>query len=185
MGSPRQTSNPIPAPASQPPESTALNAEPSLEKNATESEFPEDSTALVTKPPVDSAPMVKSAEPVKSPEPKKIAELPQVKKPLTTPPQAPQLREESMAPAPPLNLSIRAKGDCWVRVQTDAAMPRGEALRSGDRRVFTATDKLVISARNASQLTITINGHPVQLPPESVVGEVVITPQNLSRYIKQ
>ena len=115
-------------------------------------------------------------------------ETPQTK-PVLPPPSltvpAPSAAEPIPRPTQ-LEMSIRAIGDCSIYVQTDANMPRKESLQEGDRRVFTAKEKLVISAQNASNLNITINGHPVQLPPSgSTIEGVIITPQNLARFIKE
>ncbi len=85
-----------------------------------------------------------------------------------------------------LDLSIRATGSSYVYVQADSDMPRGEILQAGDRRVFTAKEALVISAQDPSQLSITINGYQIQLPPAtSTDNQIIINPRNLPQFIKR
>lgn len=131
-------------------------------------------------------PSASAAQPTSPPSP--VEPSPQMTETPQPPPQSvahDTLSTETEPTALPtqLDMSIRATGDCWVWVQADGAMPRSENLRSGDRRVFTAKERLIISARNAHHLEVTINGQTVKLPQSgSAIGGVIITPRNLSQF---
>ncbi|MBI3951588.1 MAG: helix-turn-helix domain-containing protein [Acidobacteria bacterium] len=108
----------------------------------------------------------------------------------TKPPVAPtdvaQNQEDTTSQPARLTMSVRALGESWISIQADGAKLQSVTLQEGQVQSFTAMERLVISTRDASQLKITINGHPVRLPPvASEAGGVVITPQNLARFIKE
>ncbi|MCS6806559.1 MAG: helix-turn-helix domain-containing protein [Acidobacteriota bacterium] len=85
-----------------------------------------------------------------------------------------------------LDLSIRAVGSSYVVVQADTDMARGETLQAGDRRVFQATNRIVIYNGDASQLLVTINGREIQLPPTITPDQpVIITRQTFPKFVKR
>lgn len=90
-------------------------------------------------------------------------------------------------PSPPraqLRMSVVARDDSRLSVQTDESDPQTVILPRGHTRIFTANDRLIISADDLSRLNITINGHQLRFPQQpSPTDKVIITPQNLHRFI--
>lgn len=81
-------------------------------------------------------------------------------------------------------MSVVARGDSQISIQTDESDPQTVTLPRGHTRIFTANDRLIISTDTPSQLSITINGHQIRLPPQtSATEKVIITPHNLNRFI--
>jgi cytoskeletal protein RodZ len=84
-----------------------------------------------------------------------------------------------------LRMSVQAYEECSIAVSADGVKGDKEALKTGDIRTFVARDRLVISTTNPSQLSIIVNGYSIRLPETQIIDGLVITPQNLSQFIKQ
>lgn len=101
------------------------------------------------------------------------------------PPPSPSDTADIPIPAR-LDLSIRALGSSYVVVQADAEMARGETLQAGDRRVFQATNRIIIYNGDASQLLVTINGREIDLPETITPNQpVIITRQTFPKFVKR
>lgn len=119
--------------------------------------------------------------PAQTQEPNTSAETGSEPAPPPSPPEAPDI------PIPTrLDLSIRALGSSYVVVQADADMARGETLQAGDRRVFQATNRIVIYNGDASHLLVTINGREIELPETITPNQpVIITRQTFPKFVKR
>lgn len=173
-----------------------------LTKPTQEPAIPATPPPTVATPPApvtsESEPQEKPQEPRPSPEaPAEAAKQPTERLPSKTaephqtkPPLAAADTSHLPAESPPspiqLRMSLQVNGECWVAVQPDAAEPYRAVLQAGEQRSFEARERLVISIGNLSLVSITINGHSVQLPHSGQVVEgIVITPRNLAQFIKQ
>jgi hypothetical protein len=89
------------------------------------------------------------------------AEAPPPYAPLTPPPEP--VPAGPTAPPAPVRVSLEVTDRCWVRVVADGRLAFTGELAAGDRREWTAEDRLSVRFGNPGGVKVTWNGQPVAL----------------------
>ncbi|MGE5552423.1 MAG: RodZ domain-containing protein [Betaproteobacteria bacterium] len=83
--------------------------------------------------------------------------------PAETPSEEAAAAAEQAAPVAPVRVSVELTDRCWFRVSADGQLVYEGELAAGDRREWTAQDRLNVRIGNPRGVTLTWNGQPVTL----------------------
>ena len=93
--------------------------------------------------------------------------------PASSPPAAP-------APSDRLTVVLSVKRPCWVSASVDGERQIERLLQPGERQTIEVRREMVITAGDASAITLTLNG--AEAKPLGKTGDVVTARFNLANY---
>jgi hypothetical protein len=99
---------------------------------------------------------------------------------------APSVTPANRASAESLTVVLSAKRPCWVSATADGRKAIDRLLLAGERRTIELRGELVVTAADASALTMTLNGADAR--PLGKPGEVVtvrLNPTNFREYLRR